>query len=350
MKKLVLIFALAPWMVCGAGTDMVGEANVKGVAGEANVASVANGASGARAERVTAAPAVTYDFSFAEAGVRYLETGDSTLLGEIAALDAAAHLARHNARFGYGAPQDSHLALVEYLFADEVSAEALPLIVRNMDYARRHVAEPDLAREVALEYLPAGFRFDGSRLFYTLGYDLGVAYGTNASLNLAHPHYLANPTEIKYYSIHELHHAGFMAVKGGEMPSLEIAARSEMARLVEYLTHLEGMAVYAALDIRTREGALDADGDYVALQDEVRMEEYVERFFEIYRHFADQPEVAVTDEDWALFGVFSRDRLAYRVGALIARTIDRRSGRSALTALIAQPGENFIAAYDKRLP
>ncbi len=285
---------------------------------------------------------VVYDFQFADTAVRHLETGDPQLLDSLAALPATRHLAGHNAMFDYGAPTGSPRALVKYLIAEEVDVRTLPQIVRNIDYARRHVVETDLAQRVALEYLPKGFCYDGASLFFTLGYDMGVAYGTNASVNLAHPHYLADPTEIKYYSIHELHHAGFIAIKNGEMPSLDVKTRGDMAQLMAYMTHLEGMAVYAALDIRTRQGALDSDGDYRALQDNALMKRYKAEFFDIYRHFTRHPEVEITTEDWQLFGIFARERMAYRVGALIAREIDLKHGRKKLVDTIALPSEKFL--------
>lgn len=43
-----------------------------------------------------------------------------------------------------------------------------------------------------LHYLPREFRFRGN-LFLTVGYDIGVALASNASLNGAHPHFDGHP-------------------------------------------------------------------------------------------------------------------------------------------------------------
>ena len=202
-----------------------------------------------------------------------------------------------------------------------------------------------MPQKECLKYLPDYFEYSAV-LFFTFGYDLGVVFGNNASVNLAHPHYFNNQDEIKYYSIHELHHAGFVALKQNRMPSLDIMKYEEMAALIEYYTHLEGMGTYASLALRRQENAMDTDEDYIVLENAALMKEYEKEYFKIYSHFKDDPKREINDKDWEMISVLSDDkRLWYRVGAHIARTIDSKLGRKELVELISGPSEHFLNTY-----
>jgi len=291
---------------------------------------------------------VVYDFSFAELSIKFLENGDTSFINKIAELDASKHLQNHAKQFGYDVPKDKAIELVKYLlFPIDEKKLVLEGFKRNLKYAKKSIAEKDIAQTIALQYLPKDFTYS-SHLFFTFGYDLGVAYQNNASINLAHPHYIENMQEIKYYSIHELHHAGFIKLKNNLMPSLDIVNYGEMATLIEYFTHLEGMGTFAPLELRKKENAMETDKDYIALQDNVLIIEYEKEYFDIYFHFKNNPDRLITEEDWEMVNVLSdQKRLWYRVGALIAKTIDDKLGREKLVSLIPEPSENFIKTYLK---
>ncbi|MDR0437567.1 MAG: hypothetical protein LBH22_04605 [Bacteroidales bacterium] len=298
-------------------------------------------------ERLIPQKNVVYDFSFAELALEYFETNDPAYLQKIAELKATEHLFNHSKCFGYDVPNDSKIELVTYLLSSMDSQEKLERFKRNLDFAKKNIAETGITQQIVSQFLPEDFEFSSS-LFFTYGYDLGVAYGKNASLNLAHPYFLENMNELKYYAIHELHHAGFLTLKNNTMPSLDITNYGEMAQLIEYLTHLEGMATYAPLEIRKHENAINVDDDYVALQDSVRMKEHEKEFFDIYFHFKNNPDSILTEEDWyKIYTLSDGKRLWYIVGANIAQTIDQKLGREKLTGLIPESSENFITTYLK---
>jgi hypothetical protein len=130
------------------------------------------------------------------------------------------------------------------------------------------------------------------------------------------------------------------------MPSLKINTHGEMAKLIAYFTHLEGMAVYAAYDERLKNNALNSDSDYFALLDTALMKKYTNRYFEIYNHFLNNSSDSLKDKDWLMLGELSSDnRLWYRVGSKMAETIDKNLGRGKLTSLISEPSEIFINTY-----
>ncbi|HQO09768.1 MAG TPA: hypothetical protein PLK90_07970 [Clostridiales bacterium] len=148
-----------------------------------------------------------------------------------------------------------------------------------------------------------------------------------------------------FYCGYELHHAGFTAIKK-EMPTLNITTYAGMSRIIEYFTHLEGMGVYAPLEERRKDNALNNDRDYTALFDKKLMKEYETQYFAIYSKFINSPDKELAADDWNFLSEMSDGkRLWYTVGAMMAEKIDRTSGREHLVSLIAQPSENFIKEY-----
>jgi len=289
---------------------------------------------------------LNYDFIFVELAIKFLEIGDVEYLQKIAESKAAEHIFNHALRFNPGMPIGSTLEFVTHLLTPlDKHREKLQQVTKNLDYAKKHIASTRIAENIALQFLPDNFVFFGS-MFFTFGYDIGVAFGKNCSLNLAHSIFSSNIEEMKYYAIHEIHHAGFITLKEGYMPSLQVSTRKDMLRLIEYLTHLEGMGTYVPLEIRKQENAMNTDRDYIALQNSDQLNSFVKEYFEIYDYFKDNLNEALTDYDWYKIGVLSDiKRLWYIVGAHMAKAIDKRLGREKLTGLICESPENFIKTY-----
>ncbi len=295
---------------------------------------------------------VIYDFTFAELAVKYFETADDKYIEQIAETDAAQHIYgfakdfSHDV-FDYGYPLNSSFDFCKALLTPfDAKKEALPHFIDNLEYAKQEIAAHDIPRLIARNYLPEDFDFRKSTyLFFTFGFDMGVAYNGNASLNLAHPHFLQHKDEIRYYSIHELHHAGYLQVTNKSIPALDFKTYADVSAFMELFTHLEGMATYSPLRLRMDENQMNSDEDYVAIQDPVLMDQLENEFFEIYGHFKDAPEKMFTDEDWETVFLLSQKRYFYKVGALMAKTIDDKRGRQELVNLINEPPFEFFKTY-----
>ena len=104
--------------------------------------------------------------------------------------------------------------------------------------------EPEAGQQMclseAVKYDPPDAKIEG-KLFFTWGYDIGVAVWRIASLNLAHRSFREDRAEIWYYCIHELHHT--LVMKNYPMPRLaDVKDTRQFLELVQYLTFLEGRA------------------------------------------------------------------------------------------------------------
>ncbi len=295
---------------------------------------------------------VIYDFTFADLAVKYFETGNEKYVEKIAETDAAHHIYgfakdfSHDV-FDYGYPLNSSFAFCKALLSPfEAKKESLPQFLDNLEYARKEIAAYDIPRQIVKNYLPEDFEFrKPTYLFFTFGFDMGVAYNGNASLNLAHPHFLQDKEEIKYYSIHELHHAGYLQGTNDTIPALDFKTYLDVSSFIELFTHLEGMATYSALRLRMVENQMNSDKDYVALQDSVLMNQLENEFFDIYNHFKYSPDKLFRDNNWEIIFQLSQKRYFYRVGAMMAKIIDDKLGRKKLVNLINEPPIEFFKTY-----
>ena len=295
-----------------------------------------------------AAQDLRFDARFAVDALAYMESGDQTLLDRLAQSPAALHLLNHARNFNNSdVPRDSARALVASLVEprqerkkQEATCErSLAFFVGPM------LDDPHWLADV-LAYLPAGFRFHGT-LFLTFGYDIGVAFPPNASLNAAASHFDGHPRELLYYAIHELHHAGFMVLH--PPPRLaDVKTCADLLKAIEYLTQLEGMAVLAATERRRLEKALSSDADYVALQDDQRMQRDEVLYFKEYEALKKRADEPVDKEAWSVLGRMSGgERLWYRVGAMMAGRIERELGRPALVSLVLEGPERFFGVIQQ---
>jgi len=281
-----------------------------------------------------AAQDLRFDARFAALALDYIRTGDERVSAELALQPAADHILAHARNFDYDVPKDSTKALVVSLLAPSPGRPQKAATCRKSlaFFIGPMLDDPHWVGD-ALRYLPSGFRFHGS-LFLTFGYDVGVAFPPNASLNGAHTHFEGHPRELLYYAIHELHHAGFMSYQ--PPPRLaDLNTCADLLALVRYSTELEGIAVLAAWERRRAESALDGDPDYAALQDEARIRKDTADYFRDYDALAVRGGRPLDAQSWAVIDrMSSGERLWYRVGALMARRVEDALGRPALVALI----------------
>jgi hypothetical protein len=288
---------------------------------------------------------LSFDPSFAQSAMEYLRSGDASVLQRLSNSAAATHLLQHARNFDYDVPKDSPEALVSYLLTPlDKHKESMEGCERALAFFSGPMVDDPHWIADTLRYLPDDFRFHGT-LFLTFGYDIGVAFGSTASLNCAHPRFEKHPRELKYYAIHELHHVGFMHYQPPPKLS-DLKTCGDLLRLVEYSTQLEGMAVLAAYQRREEEHTLSDDNDYVALQDEERMQRDEALYFEDFHYLEKRSAEAADAAAWAVSNrMSSGERLWYRVGARMAQRIEQASGRSALVLLIKQGPVAFIDAY-----
>lgn len=285
-----------------------------------------------------------FDASFAQLALQYMHSRDPGLLDQMANSPAAAHLLHHARNFNYDVPKDSAKSLVSHLLTSSGKHIQVATCERSVAYFTGPMLGHPRWVNDTLRYLPDDFRFHGT-LFLIFGYDIGVALGPAASLNCGHSHFAVDPRELKYYAIHELHHQGFMAYQPPPHLS-EIKTCSDLLHLVQYSTQLEGVAVLAAYERRRQEEALSGDEDYVALQDEARMQRDEKLYFADLHYLEKRGLEPVDPEAWAVIDrMSSGERLWYRVGARMAQKIEQAAGRPTLVTLIPQGPARFLQVY-----
>jgi hypothetical protein len=290
---------------------------------------------------------VTFDDRHVRLALEFLATGDEEVVARLADLPASQHLLRHARAFEQDVPRESALALARSLVTPRdrrevrvrAAREALAFFDGTLETDARWRAELDRS-------LPSG-DLPRVSLFLTFGYDIGVATPGNASLNAVHPHFQDHAPELRYYAIHECHHAAFMALHPPR-PVSEWTTPADLLAQAEYGLQLEGMAVWAAWDLREKEGTLDGDADYVALRDGARIRALEARYLEVHRLLRSQAAAGSPAGEaarGALLSLYGPERILYRLGAHAARAIERARGRAAVVDLVRGGPRAFLEAY-----
>ncbi len=195
-------------------------------------------------------------------------------------------------------------------------------------------------------YLPDGFVFDCT-LYLHIGYDIGIVAEGDALLNVGHKIFHQNKRELIYFALHELHHVGFTRYYNPMRSLSKIHTKSDLIKLIEGLTHLEGTATYAIKELRERENQL-AFFDYKVLNDKTRRKETVDEYFDIYDKYKYAQSIPIEDGVVDILEVMSgkNKRLWYVTGAHIAEEIDKNFGREELNQTIVNGSEAFFEKYN----
>jgi len=108
----------------------------------------------------------------------------------------------------------------------------------------------------------------------------------------------------------------------------------------------EGIAVLAAYQRRQKDHALGDDPDYVALNDQARIQSDIAIYFRDYDDLKSCGSRVADADAWKVIKrMSSGERLWYRVGAYMAQRIEASKGRVVLVDLVKQGPTKFIATY-----
>jgi Putative zinc dependent peptidase (DUF5700) len=285
------------------------------------------------------------NFDHVRVAMDYFEDPTQRHLADVAFTEAAEHLRRHAGITAFYPAGASAFDISADLLREIPSTDFIVEIAERVTRVKSDIPAQEMCFNEAREYLPDNTRFQAP-LYVTWGYDLGASMDGTSSINITHPKFGEDLGEFWFYCIHQMHHAGLTALNPWPFAMREISTTLEMQAQIEYLTFLEGTAVYAAYDARKRASALQNDEDYIALDDPLRMDRYEARFADILRRFRTHDR-ALDEDDWALFDELTNgERLLYRVGAKMAMTIDRVLGRPALWDAAASGPGRFFDLYE----
>lgn len=197
-------------------------------------------------------------------------------------------------------------------------------------------------------YLPKSLSLS-CRLYPIVGYDIGIVSGGDAFLNLGHHIFHEDKRELIYFAMHELHHVGYTHYN--PIYSLdELKTNKDLLRIIKYSTHLEGLATYAALERREKEGGL-SHRDYKILKDPQKRSRTIKDFFQIMERLEKEEEQSLENDHLDTLNKMSdEERLWYITGAHMSQIIDQSSGRVVLNNTIVKGPNSFFVAYSKAAP
>lgn len=286
----------------------------------------------------------SFDFAHIDLSMAYFGAPSDGMIEEISQTAAAAHLKRHSDRTGYFPKDATAQDITRALLTEVPSEEKIQAVLALKESVAGNSAMQEACMATAAAFLPDGAT-PANPLHITWGYDIGVAMDAHASLNLTHPHFLADPQEVWFYCTHEAHHSGLMQVH--PMPLIsDIDTVAELYDFVRYATFLEGLAVHAARESRSRYEALGADPDYVALEDETVLEAFMVRYWNRLDWLESEIGQPLGDSHWQVVEALSSgDRLWYVVGAAMAAAIENSLGRQGLLDVELRGADAFYEAF-----
>lgn len=276
--------------------------------------------------------------------MRYFDEPSETLPAEIAATAAALHLKRHSDRTGYYPADASARDITDDLLGEQPAPGTLESVGKLVRFAEDNPARQRVCMAEAAAHLPDDAQ-PRNPLHITWGYDIGVAMDGHASLNFAHPHFLADREEIWFYCIHEVHHSGVMQIH--PMPRIGgLDTVHELHDFIRYATFIEGLAVHAARDARREAAALDRDRDYSALEDPERLGGVLAAYWQRLSFIDSETGTSLNDAHWQVVEEMSSgDRLWYVAGAAMAAEIEAKLGRAGLLEVTRRGPAAFFDVY-----
>jgi hypothetical protein len=287
---------------------------------------------------------VSLDLSFVEPALEYMTSPGEADLDALVAHEAAVGVYAHALRYGNTSEGIKRFwgGLLRRASGDPSYEARARAGVRYL----KHVDLSEAYAEVG-RHLPESLKLR-CRLFGEVGYDIGVVSGGDAYLNLGHPHFASEPRELVYFAVHELHHVGYTRYNPPFTLS-DVKSMRDLEQVVKYSTHLEGTAVYAAYEMRGREGRY-GHIDYTLYNDADRRETILREFSGVLESIEAEPDRELTlDEVSEVLGRLSGERLWYVSGLHMAKTIDENLGRDALTGTIVDGSESFFRVYEECL-
>lgn len=228
--------------------------------------------------------------------------------------------------------------------------ENIPAIKKLLSVIQREESHWLSEIEKAMHRLLPNEDLSKITIYPIIGYDAGIGHKDAACLNLNVSYEFLNPLEFLYIAIHECFHVLYEHIH--TFPSF--ADLKDLKRRIEFfhlLTHNEGYAVYAPLNLRQKYGHLGDVSqrildDYIVVFDEKRITKLTKKYDELVQKLNEDQKMTLENyEDQAL----GSERYTYRIGCTLVRLIEEKYGMSEVQEAIYLNGSDFIRKYDHLL-
>ena len=185
-----------------------------------------------------------------------------------------------------------------------------------------------------------------STIYFSISYDMGIAFNDDVVIDLSYSYYQQNPEEIVYSILHELSHVVLLTYHKPLNYSL-LKTRNELLQLVRFNILLEGLGMIFPYELRIKDKNL-MNLDYQRLNETKHMEEREKRLSEIISELEKNSQKPITEKDWNLIDELSEKRIWYLIGAKMAIAIENNLGREMLMKCIIE-GEDFFFELFKKI-
>ena len=182
-----------------------------------------------------------------------------------------------------------------------------------------------------------------STVYFSIGYDMGIAFNDNVVIDLSFLYYQEFPEEILYFIIHELSHVVLYTYHKPLNFSLA-KTKKDILDIVRFHTLLEGLGVYFPYELRKKDTNL-THIDYQNLSNKTYLEQGGKRLTDILLHLEQNSEKGVEEKDWQVIAELSEKRYWYVIGAKMALDIEKKYGKEKILKFIVEGEELFFRLY-----
>lgn len=218
-------------------------------------------------------------------------------------------------------------------------AEHRPRLMKLLAFLDHHQLEWSAIIEQELRWISPGADLNIT-IYPIIGYDMGIGIDGVVCMNLNVEAYLENPMELLFYAVHECVHV--LYERNHFIPALkDVNSPKQWCSYFNLWTQNEGFAVYGALRLRERLGALQ-ERDYQVLSDPSQLEIHRKTFLENYHRLIQEKTLCKEDYLEICFGDM---RLTYRIGCELLRRVENKFGRVAIHKALLMDPDQFMAKY-----
>ncbi len=215
----------------------------------------------------------------------------------------------------------------------------------TLEFVKKHVEEwkPQLIQEVKSKS-PEDYSIE-STIYFSIGYDMGIAFNDDVVIELSYKFYQENLEEIFYFILHELSH---VVLNYYHPPSRfdQLKTRRDLLKLAKFHALLEGLGVYLPFELRMK----NSDLKHIDYQDLIQSNILIEKeneFRDLLNSLDGNLDQPIMQDDWEIFWVFSQKRYWYTIGAKMALDIEHNFGREVLIECLIHGEDRFFELYSQ---
>ena len=279
-----------------------------------------------------------FDFSFIDSFIK--NQNDSNFISH-KSMDVIYH---HYKNFNINKNFLSKTELLERNI-NSFSGKSIQDLITTRDYVKNNSEKwKNILTEQLKTKIPTSYVIK-STIYFSIGYDMGIAFDDDVVIDLSFSYFQQYPEEILYFILRELSHVVIYTYHKPLNFSLAKNCK-DLSDIVRFHTLLEGLGVYFPYELRKKDKNL-FQSDYQNLLEKKYLDLGEKKINEIISQLANNSQKILEEKDWHLLDDLSEKRYWYVIGAKMALDIEKNYGRERVIQCIIEGEDLFFKLYNQ---